>query len=206
MKKSNQIIETIKHPADGLWQKTMLKFIPNWIKPNHLSIIRLLLAPVVIWLIFERHYPAALLIFIISVLTDSLDGAIARTRRQITKLGVALDPLSDKLLITGCLIIFLFRYPFPELLASLIFFELIIIAVSTVAVAFMNIKAVPANIYGKIKMVLESAGLLAIFLWLMFPNVVLLLYLSALLLWLSLLLIILSALQTNRIMAEAKKI
>lgn len=205
MKKSNQNTNTLEHPIDGFWQKTVIRIIPKWVSPNQLSVVRLLLVPVVLWLIFERHYPAALLIFIISVLTDSLDGAIARTRGQITKLGIALDPLSDKLLITGCLVVFLSRYPFPELLASLAFFELTIIAVSMIAVKFMNIKAVPANLFGKAKMVLESAGLASIFLWLIFPFNWLL-YLSAALLWLALLFIILSALKTNQIMAQAKSI
>lgn len=205
MKKSNQNTNTLEHPIDSFWQKTVIRIIPKWISPNQLSVVRLLLVPVVLWLIFERHYPAALLIFAISVLTDSLDGAIARSRHQITKLGIALDPLSDKLLITGCLIVCLFRYPFPELLGSLVFFELMIIAVSAVAVKFMNIKAVPANLFGKIKMVLESAGLAVIFLWFSFP-VNWLLYLSAALLWLALLFIILSALKTNQIMDQAKKI
>lgn len=49
------------------------------------------------------HYVAAV-IFILAASTDGIDGYIARKRKQVTKFGIFLDPVADKLLITAALI------------------------------------------------------------------------------------------------------
>jgi CDP-diacylglycerol--glycerol-3-phosphate 3-phosphatidyltransferase len=75
--------------------------------PNSLTIFRILLIPVFVILLSTRinygNYLATA-VFIIAALTDSLDGYLARKWKQITKLGIILDPLADKLLITAALI------------------------------------------------------------------------------------------------------
>lgn len=75
--------------------------------PNALTAVRIFLVPfLVVFLIANaqpRNYPAAA-IFLAAVLTDWLDGHIARSRRQITTLGQLLDPIADKLLIAAALI------------------------------------------------------------------------------------------------------
>jgi CDP-diacylglycerol---glycerol-3-phosphate 3-phosphatidyltransferase len=75
--------------------------------PNTLTLVRIFLVPfLVVFLIANaepRNYPAAA-IFIAAVLTDWLDGRIARSRRQVTTLGQLLDPIADKLLIAAALI------------------------------------------------------------------------------------------------------
>ncbi len=74
---------------------------------------RILCVPLLIWL-FSPHFPAAgyawaqdltiSLFFIAASITDGVDGYLARKRGQITTLGVLLDPLADKLLITAAYI------------------------------------------------------------------------------------------------------
>lgn len=75
--------------------------------PNTLTLVRIFLVPfLVVFLIASpepRNYPAGA-IFLAAVLTDWLDGRIARSRRQVTTLGQLLDPIADKLLIAAALI------------------------------------------------------------------------------------------------------
>lgn len=74
---------------------------------NKLSILRILLIPVLITAIMyytpEREYLRAVVIgiFLLAALSDALDGYIARIRGQRTKLGMFLDPLADKLLLSA---------------------------------------------------------------------------------------------------------
>ncbi|MEA1962577.1 MAG: CDP-diacylglycerol--glycerol-3-phosphate 3-phosphatidyltransferase [Bacillota bacterium] len=75
--------------------------------PNSLTILRIILVPVFVVMLLV-HVPygdyIAAGIFGIAVITDSLDGYLARKWKQITRLGIILDPLADKLLITAALI------------------------------------------------------------------------------------------------------
>lgn len=79
----------------------------NWNIPNALTMLRIMLVPVFIIVLSTRvahgEYIAAG-IFIIASFTDSLDGYLARKWKQVTKLGIILDPLADKLLVTAALI------------------------------------------------------------------------------------------------------
>lgn len=78
--------------------------------PNILAFIRLLIAPVMFWIILNPqiftdagwhvswNYYAAALLFVIASVTDFFDGYIARELDQITIVGQILDPLADKML------------------------------------------------------------------------------------------------------------
>lgn len=75
--------------------------------PNTLSIIRVILVPIfVATLLFMRNIPiwgsiVPALIFIITGVTDTLDGNIARKYNLVTDFGKFIDPLADKFLIIG---------------------------------------------------------------------------------------------------------
>lgn len=72
--------------------------------PNILSFARLALVPVFLWLIIRGDDAIALLVLVISSVTDYLDGIIARRFHQITRLGQLLDPAADRLFIFAALI------------------------------------------------------------------------------------------------------
>ncbi|MBI2001112.1 MAG: CDP-diacylglycerol--glycerol-3-phosphate 3-phosphatidyltransferase [candidate division NC10 bacterium] len=75
--------------------------------PNTLSLVRIFLVPVLVvfLIVVPRPYNlTAAAVFLAAVLTDWLDGRIARSRRQVTTLGKLLDPVADKLLISASLI------------------------------------------------------------------------------------------------------
>jgi CDP-diacylglycerol---glycerol-3-phosphate 3-phosphatidyltransferase len=78
-----------------------------WTLPNRLSVIRILFIPIIIILISsedEELMLASCLLFIIAGITDGLDGYLARKMSMTTKLGLYLDPIADKLLVSSVLI------------------------------------------------------------------------------------------------------
>ena len=67
---------------------------------NRLTILRILMTPVITVLLLYRQMGAALALFLLAGITDGLDGLVARSRKQKTTLGMVLDPVADKLLLT----------------------------------------------------------------------------------------------------------
>ena len=75
--------------------------------PIFFTLLRILLIPVLVVVLlsrFEGKELAALAIFVLAAITDSLDGILARRRKQITATGQLLDPIADKLLIASAFI------------------------------------------------------------------------------------------------------
>ena len=87
---------------------------------NKISITRILLVPffvaAIIYYSAERDFLrfAALGIFILAVISDGLDGYIARTRNQKTALGSYIDPIADKLLLITAFICLSVAGSFPK--------------------------------------------------------------------------------------------
>ena len=89
--------------------------------PNLLSVLRILMIPVIVWLYLgEKNFRAATAVIILSGLTDIADGIIARKCNMISDLGKILDPIADKLT-QGTLIISL-SLKYPEMLWLIAFF------------------------------------------------------------------------------------
>ena len=77
--------------------------------PNKLTVLRILLIPVfmvVLYWDFPGANYAALVIFVLASLTDLLDGKIARARNLVTDFGKFADPLADKMLVTAAMLWF----------------------------------------------------------------------------------------------------
>ena len=77
------------------------------VTPNQLTVSRILAVPllmVMVWLNEPWSNWAGLAIFSLAGLTDYVDGMLARHRGEITPLGRMLDPLADKMLVTGALV------------------------------------------------------------------------------------------------------
>lgn len=69
--------------------------------PNALTLLRIFLVPVLVVVLLTRvegHVYLGAAIFGLAVATDYLDGFLARRRNEVTRLGILLDPLADKLL------------------------------------------------------------------------------------------------------------
>ncbi|MHB0971645.1 MAG: CDP-diacylglycerol--glycerol-3-phosphate 3-phosphatidyltransferase [Thermoanaerobaculia bacterium] len=75
--------------------------------PNSLTLLRIFMVPVLVVVLltkFDGREYVGLAIFLIAALTDLLDGYIARRFKKVTKFGMLLDPIADKLLISAALI------------------------------------------------------------------------------------------------------
>ncbi len=81
--------------------------------PNSITMSRIVMIPLLLW-ILSPHFPLrgqngeqeilASVLFVLASITDGLDGYLARKRGQITTMGMLLDPLADKIMVTGALI------------------------------------------------------------------------------------------------------
>ncbi len=80
--------------------------------PNYITLTRIFSVPVLIWILSSRLFIGAhgereliaSAVFIAASITDGIDGYLARKRGQITTLGMLLDPLADKLMVTAAFI------------------------------------------------------------------------------------------------------
>jgi CDP-diacylglycerol--glycerol-3-phosphate 3-phosphatidyltransferase len=69
--------------------------------PNALTLLRIFLVPLLVVVLLTKtqgHVYLGMAIFVLAVVTDYLDGFFARRRNEVTRLGILLDPLADKLL------------------------------------------------------------------------------------------------------------
>lgn len=124
---------------------------------NKITILRILMVPVfILFAIVELpyHMEAAVVIFLLASITDNLDGYIARKYNMITDFGKFIDPLADKLLVTGA---FLVLIELGRIEAWIVFIilarEFAVTGLRTLAAA-QNI-IIAASSYGKIKTVTQ---------------------------------------------------
>jgi CDP-diacylglycerol--glycerol-3-phosphate 3-phosphatidyltransferase len=124
----------------------------NW--PNTITLIRIFLVPFVLVFLVSPHgwYPAiAAMIFVVAAFTDWLDGHLARSRNQITRLGQLLDPIADKLLVTAVLVSLVGRQQIPAWMgATILCREIAIMGLRAIAADRHIIIA--AEAFGKYKM------------------------------------------------------
>ncbi len=128
--------------------------------PTTLTLIRILLIPVFILVAYSMPLLGAS-IFAIASITDALDGYIARKSKQVTKLGVILDPIADKLLVISALIVLVDMGPVPAWMAIVIIVrEFLVTGLRLVALSKDIV--IPAEAGGKIKTVLQIASVIVL--------------------------------------------
>lgn len=69
--------------------------------PNLITIGRILLVPLTIWLLISEEFAAAFFVFVIAGISDGVDGYLARITKSQTELGAYLDPIADKALLVS---------------------------------------------------------------------------------------------------------
>lgn len=95
--------------------------------PNFLTLLRIVAIPIFLIFLTDGRVGAALLVFVLAGLTDSLDGTIARLMNSRTTLGAYMDPLADKMLILSTFVVLAFMEAVPRWLTVVVFSRDVII-------------------------------------------------------------------------------
>jgi cardiolipin synthase len=145
--------------------------------PNLLSFLRILLIPVfVVLIVHEPTTTAGLIVFVVVVATDWVDGWVARRTGQVSELGKVLDPTADRLAIAAGLIALVVRDVFPLWAALLILVrDVVVLIVGATVLAtrhvrlevrfigkiatFMLMMAIPCIAWGNLDLPLAEAAL-----------------------------------------------
>lgn len=137
---------------------TFVPLVPPFVTPNMLTMFRIVMTPVVLWVLYIGNFQIGVPLFLFVAFTDALDGSTARIRKQVTPWGTFYDPLADKILIGSVVLLVVVQH--VNLLFGLLI--LFIEALLLVAGAIRNHRGIvtSANIYGKTKMVLQVLGVL----------------------------------------------
>lgn len=97
--------------------------------PNTISLFRLLLVPLVVYLLARSAYAYALAVFLLASLSDGIDGWIARHYDLRTPFGALIDPVADKLIILACLLMLTWLAWIPPwLTATMLARDLVIVS------------------------------------------------------------------------------
>ena len=123
--------------------------------PNLLSLVRLLLIPVIIWLYCVRQdYVLGLLVLILSGLTDIADGIIARSFNMVSDFGKILDPVADKLTQFAVMLCLIERFPKMAVPAAIFFVKELVTGIMGLVAVKRSGKVLSADWHGKVNTVL----------------------------------------------------
>ena len=143
--------------------------------PNKLTVLRLCLVPVFVVIMMLSNAVWAsitgLVLFIGASLTDMLDGKIARKYNLITDFGKFMDPLADKFMVIGALMVILFKTmnnSYNAIFTSLFFWAVLLVIFRELAITSIRLVVsgssgivVAANMLGKVKTCMQIACVIA---------------------------------------------
>lgn len=134
--------------------------------PNLLSLFRLLLIPVIVWLYwFQKDYFPAGVLLIISGLTDLADGYIARHFNAVSNVGKILDPIADKLTQAAMLFCLVTRFPLMAAPFGFLVIKELFIGTTGLLMIRKTGKVVGADFHGKVATTLLYAMMILHIFW-----------------------------------------
>ena len=144
-------------PHDRLLAATVIRLVPAFVTPNAITWMRFVMIPFVLWLLYLGDFAAGIPLFVLAAFSDSLDGSLARVRKQITEWGMVYDPVADKLLISSVVLLVVVRYLSLPFGLTIVGLELLLV-IGGFLRRRMGFR-VMANVIGKAKMVMQFLGL-----------------------------------------------
>ena len=142
--------------------------------PNKLTVFRIILVPIMVlipylniqgdflgipnsWIIID-------IIFIIAAITDKLDGTIARKRNLVTNFGKFLDPIADKILVLGAMVMLVEMAKLPAWIPVIVLFREFVVSGYRLIAVEQGGKVIAASIWGKIKTATQMTAIILAFL------------------------------------------
>ncbi len=132
--------------------------------PNRLTVARIIMAVLmVIFLLLSGPVWAwlAAVLYVAASLTDMADGRIARSRNLVTNFGKFMDPLADKILNYSVMIVLIPEKLIPPVALVVILFREFVVSGIRLSAAEQG-RVVAANIWGKLKTLVQDLSLVAI--------------------------------------------
>ncbi|RSX56070.1 CDP-diacylglycerol--glycerol-3-phosphate 3-phosphatidyltransferase [Bifidobacterium dolichotidis] len=117
--------------------------------PNFISLLRILSIPVIAFLITKHLMIASLIVLAASAASDFLDGYIARTFNQVSKIGQILDPIADRLLIFFSVLALAISHVLPWWMLVLVMLRDVVLGAMTLALAQRDYGPLPVHFAGK---------------------------------------------------------
>jgi len=136
--------------------------------PNVVTFSRIVLIPLIIgiyylpndWISWHARNVSATVIFIVAAVTDWLDGYLARRLNQMSAFGAFLDPVADKLIVAGALVVLLYLGRVDMLVALIIIGREIAISALREWMAHIGAsKSVAVHVLGKLKTVVQMIAI-----------------------------------------------
>jgi len=125
---------------------------------NKITLVRVALIPIFLFLAYRGLRWPALIVFIIASLSDLLDGYIARHYHQVTNFGKFMDPLADKMLVLAAMCFFVEKGQMPGWVMALVLFREFAVSGLRLVAAEQN-RVIAAAWSGKVKTTCTMVGL-----------------------------------------------
>jgi cardiolipin synthase (CMP-forming) len=135
---------------------------------NLLTVSRIIIAPVIVWGIFNKYWTLVFSLYIYAGLTDLVDGFLARLLKQETFLGKALDPVADKILIISSFLSLAFidspSFFIPKWFVFIVLLREAIILLGSLFLIKRNIDfKIKPTLWGKLTTLFQSIFIIWIF-------------------------------------------
>jgi cardiolipin synthase len=138
--------------------------------PNQLTLLRMIFLPFIVINLVKHDFKWALALFILAGMSDGLDGLLARTLHQQTLLGQYLDPIADKLLMSGMFLVLSIERLIPWKYTVVVFSrDVSILLISGVLFMIAGLRDFRPSLFGKANTFAQVAAIFFVLLLLIEP-------------------------------------
>jgi len=131
--------------------------------PNLLTLLRLFIIPFLVIEILDGEYRIAFALFLLAGISDAFDGLLARWLSQQTKLGLYLDPIADKLLLSTLFLVLTHVGLIPRYVTVLVFSrDLGILLIATLLFATHTLRDFRPSLFGKLNTLVQIIALIMV--------------------------------------------